>query len=257
MTKTAIALRRSMRYKRGKRYRYYVSQRVVKDAASASALPGRIPAGEIERLVLYKLESFFSSPDQVSSALAQADDDLSITRTLIESAADSAKRLDGNSPSGLSELLAAIVLRILVHQDSVDIQINREKLRALLLGPGDTKPQAMSAKIDSNQQLLTLTIEARLKRCGAEMRLIIPAHSTDRTPANTVPALIRAVSCASEWVRLIVAGEYKNQRAIAVATGHDRRYINRIIRAAFLAPEIVEAIIKGRQAPETSPAEHS
>ena len=66
--------------KRGKRYRYYVSQRVIKDASSASNQPGRIPARELENLVLAKLKSFFSSADQVVSALALPEDDLGVTQ---------------------------------------------------------------------------------------------------------------------------------------------------------------------------------
>jgi hypothetical protein len=82
------------------------------------------------------------------------------------------------------------------------------------------------------------------------MRLIIPSQSADRAPGTAVPTLIKAISRAHEWVRQIVAGEYKDQRAIAVATGLNERYVSRIIQSAFLAPEIVEAIVKGRQAPE-------
>src|ERR1035437_7727131 len=36
------------------------------------------------------------------------------------------------------------------------------------------------------------------------------------------------------------------------ATGLNERYVSRIISSAFLAPEIVEAIVKGRQAPEVT-----
>jgi hypothetical protein len=53
-------------------------------------------------------------------------------------------------------------------------------------------------------------------------------------------------------VRLIVAGEYKDLRAITVASGLSARYVRRIISGAFLAPDIVETIIKGRQAPEVT-----
>jgi hypothetical protein len=236
--------------KRGKRYRYYVSQRVIKDAASASAQPGRIPARELEKVVLKELKSFFSSADQVVSALAHADDDIGTTQTLIESATQYAKRLDGNSPSGISEMLEAIVHCILVHQESVEIQIDKAKLRAQLLGTNRTDPQTQDTMNDPNQQPIALTIETRLKRCGGEMRLIIPVQSADRAPGSAVPALLKAISRAHEWVRQIVAGEYKDQRAIAKATGFNERYVSRIIQSAFLAPEIVEAIVKGRQAPE-------
>ncbi len=236
--------------KRGKRYRYYVSQRVIEDAASASVQPGRIPARELEKVVLNELKSFFASADQVVSALADTEDDLATTQTLIESAVGYAKRLDGNSPSSLSEMLETILARILVHQGSVEIQINRAKLRAQLLGPDHTDAQTQGTMNDLSRQPIALTIETKLKRCGGEMRLIIPSQSADRASDNAVPALIKAISRAHEWVRQIVAGEYKDQRAIAEATGLNERYVSRIIQSAFLAPEIVEAIVKGRQAPE-------
>ncbi len=236
--------------KRGKRYRYYVSQRVIKDAATASAQPGRIPARELEKLVLAELKSFLSSADQVVNALAHPHDDIGITHALIESAADYSKRLESNSTSNLSEILEAIVGRILVHQNSVEIQLDRAKLRAQLVGPPYANSQTPDATSDLNQEPITLRTEAKLKRCGGEMRLIIPAQSADRNPGEAVPALVKAISRAHEWVRQIIAGEYKDQRAIAEATGLNERYVSRIIQSAFLAPEIVEAIVTGRQAPE-------
>jgi hypothetical protein len=238
--------------KRGKRYRYYTSQRVIKDAASPSIQPGRIPARELEKLVLAKLKSFFSSADQIVSTLSLPDDDLGVIQKLIEVAVGYSKRLDGNSPSSVSEMLEMIVTRILVHPESVEIQLDRAKLRVQLLGSHHTDPQAQNTTNDLRQEPITLIIETRLKRCGGEMRLIIPSQSADRAPGNALPALIKAMVRAQEWVRSIIAGEFKDQRAIAAATGLNERYVSRIIQSAFLAPEIVEAIVKGRQAPEVT-----
>lgn len=123
-------------------------------------------------------------------------------------------------------------------------------MREQLLGPNGTDLHTQDTMDDLNQQPIALTIETRLKRCGGEMRLVIPPRLADRVPVNAVPALIKAISRAHEWIRLIVAGEYKNQRAIAAAIGLPERYVRRIIQGAFLAPEIVEAIVKGRQNPE-------
>jgi site-specific DNA recombinase len=236
--------------RRGKRYRYHVSQRVIKDASSPSAQAGRIPARELEKLIIIELKSFLSSADQLVNALASADDDLAITQSLIQSAAGCAKRLDENSPSSLSEILEAIAQRIVVDQGVVEIHLDKPKLRALFLGNGGPSPQMQATINESDHQPVVLKIETRLKRCGGEMRLIIPSRSPDRASGNSVPALVKAISRAHEWVRQIVAGEYKDQRAIAVATGLNERYVSRVIQSAFLAPEIVEVIVKGRQAPE-------
>jgi hypothetical protein len=89
----------------------------------------------------------------------------------------------------------------------------------------------------------------KLKRCGGEMRLIIPGWADIDQRRQPISSLVKAVSRASDWVRRMEIGECKHQRDLAKATKLDPRYINFILRVAFLAPEIVEAIIDGRQPP--------
>jgi site-specific DNA recombinase len=82
------------------------------------------------------------------------------------------------------------------------------------------------------------------------MRLIIPGGAAIDQRRQPVSSLIKAVSRASDWVRRMEIGECKHRRDLAKATKLEPRYINSILRVAFLAPQIVEAIIDGRQPPD-------
>jgi hypothetical protein len=75
----------------GRRYRYYVPQRDIKEHAGASGLP-RMPAAELESAVLEQLRSHLRSPDVLRDVLPQA---LKYDATLDEAIVTVAmKRLD-------------------------------------------------------------------------------------------------------------------------------------------------------------------
>jgi hypothetical protein len=173
----------------------------------------------------------------------QAGEDLATTRALVDAAQQYAKALAGDSPSVLRELLAGIVVRITIHQDLIEVRVSKEGARARLLN------QEWILGQDSDGEPIVLTVEMKLKRCGGEMRLIIPGGAAIDQRRQPVSSLVKAVSRASDWVRRMEAGECKHQRDLAKATKLEPRYINAILRVAFLAPEIVEAIIDGRQPP--------
>lgn len=233
--------------KNGRRYRYYVSQQVTKKGPTANR-PSRIPARDIENLIVAKLKEFFSSPDQVVTSLLLPHDDVAATQNLVEAAARFAKALDQPSAAQVNEKLTAISLRATMLLQSISLQLNRHAVRSRLL----VGNEAGKAQIDigNEQDLITLEIAVRLKRYNGEMRLIIPGPAGNELRRQPVHALVKAVSRAHEWVRRIEQGEFKNQRALAAATGFDERYIGQILPNAFLAPDIVEGITDGRQSQE-------
>jgi site-specific DNA recombinase len=208
--------------------------------------PNRIPAREIEDLIVARLKSFFGSPDQVVSLLACDGDDIATTHDLVQAAAHFAQELNAHSAAHLNQMLTAIMLRATVSRESVGIQCHKYAVRARLLAASETAEADLDG--DNEHDVFTLEIPARLKRCGVEMRLIIPGPAASNQRQEPVPSLVKAVSRAHEWVRRIESGEFKDQRAIAVSSGLGERYVSRILPSAFLAPEMVEAILDGTQA---------
>jgi site-specific DNA recombinase len=121
---------------------------------------GRIPARELEQLVLIELRTFFGSADRVTAIVGQAGEDLATTRALVDAAQQFAKALAGDSTSGLREILAEIVVRITVHQDSVEVHVSKEETRARLLN------LKIILSPDSHKEPVVLTVAMKLKRCG-------------------------------------------------------------------------------------------
>ncbi len=60
-------------------------------------------------------------------------------------------------------------------------------------------------------------------------------------------ALIRAIVRAHRWKRLLDAGRYRSAGELGEAEGVTRSFANRLLRLTLLAPDIVEAILDGRQ----------
>ena len=59
--------------------------------------------------------------------------------------------------------------------------------------------------------------------------------------------MIKAIARAFRWGDTLESGEYATIREIAAAENIDRTYDGRVLRLSLLAPEIVEAILGGRQ----------
>jgi hypothetical protein len=143
-----------------------------------------------------------------------------------------------------------LVRGVIVREASIEVKLGKEATRAALAGGWLKAQDPATVTHDSNayEETLILNIEGRVRRCGGEVRLIVEG-AQEHEPARPVPAMIKAVARAHEWYEQIVEGKSFGGRAIAATTGLDERYVSVIIRCAFLAPDIVEAILDGRQPP--------
>jgi hypothetical protein len=59
--------------------------------------------------------------------------------------------------------------------------------------------------------------------------------------------LIKAVARAFRWRRMLEAGHYATVKELAAAEKINSSYVSRVLRLTLLAPDIVEAILAGRQ----------
>ena len=87
------------------------------------------------------------------------------------------------------------------------------------------------------------------KRHGGRKVIIAPDGGDAWAPAKPRPdeTLIRALARAHRWKRMLEEGRYRSAAEIAEAEGVTRSFVNRLLRLTLLAPDIVEAILDGRQ----------
>ena len=94
--------------------------------------------------------------------------------------------------------------------------------------------------------MICLTVEMHRKRYGSEVYLVVPSSSAG-TIQHPRPALIKAVARGHALYEKVLEGKDVDIRSLARETGLSPHYVRNVFACAFLAPDIVEAILEGRQ----------
>ena len=100
---------------------------------------------------------------------------------------------------------------------------------------------------EAEDDLVQLTIEARVQRRGRSVRLVVTPQAASASAAQEDRALIEVLAQGHRWLEQWRRGEIASLRAIAKSAGKSERHVSQVIRAAFLTPELVEAVLLGRQ----------
>ncbi|OGL64941.1 MAG: hypothetical protein A3J27_01085, partial [Candidatus Tectomicrobia bacterium RIFCSPLOWO2_12_FULL_69_37] len=228
--------------KKGRRYRYYVSRPLVLNPKSAAKGGRRIPAGDIETVVTRRLQAFLSSDrDLLDAAGAFVPDGIEQQR-LVDAAASLAKEWPHLDRAKVRELLLASIPRIDIHPERVDIQVSPARLAGVLRGdPGSLSPENDGASGDAH---LTLTVPARLKRTGMEMRMLVKGETrnTGKADRSLVRLIVKSYALKE---RLGIDGGM-DVGGMTKRWGTGRCYVMRLLRLTFLAPDITKAILEGR-----------
>jgi hypothetical protein len=64
--------------------------------------------------------------------------------------------------------------------------------------------------------------------------------------------MVKAIARAFRWRDMLESGEYATVREIASAERINETYVGRVLRLTLLAPDIVEAVLGGRQPAEVT-----
>jgi hypothetical protein len=111
-----------------------------------------------------------------------------------------------------------------------------------------TSLQVTEARISKDRRTVTVSIPVTFLQRGGRKQILTPPGETPWSPAPRVDtALVKAVVRAHRWRQLLESGEYSSSAELAKAEKVNDSYLSRILRLTLVAPEIIEAILTGRQ----------
>lgn len=106
------------------------------------------------------------------------------------------------------------------------------------------------ARSSGDRQTVTVRVPIAIRTRGGR-KLVLAPDGAEVTAAPITrhidSAMVKAIARAFRWRDLLESGECATIREIANAEKINESYVGRILRLTLLAPEIVEAILGGRQ----------
>ncbi len=185
-----------------------------------------------------------SNDAEIFEAIQGWNHEVAELKRLVERAAKLSKAWTNVSPAQTRSILRALIARVDVRAAKVDIHLVLACLPDLLRGnPLDPPPASEGAE---DAERMTLSVPARFKRVGKETRMIINGIGPQTREAKPDPSLIKLIVKAHRLHEKLMNQDL-GIGDIAESQGVHRSYVSRLIRLAFLSPEITDAILDGRQ----------
>lgn len=98
-------------------------------------------------------------------------------------------------------------------------------------------------------QTTTVVVPFTIRKRGGQKLILTPDGIPASQPSRARPdsALLKALARGFRWKKLLQEGNYQTLEEIADAEKINPSYVSRLLRMTLLAPDIVEAILAGRQ----------
>lgn len=105
------------------------------------------------------------------------------------------------------------------------------------------------AELSRDGKVLTVTVPLTLRTRGGRKLVVSPAgeqHFASPRP-RVDRALVRALVRAFRWKNMLESGRFATVSELAQAEKLNTSYVSHVLRLTLLAPDLVEAILDGRQ----------
>lgn len=133
--------------------------------------------------------------------------------------------------------LRRVVHRVEVSESGISVMMNRSTLEQL---DGAARPD------DDGDELTTIELPFDIVRRDNGARVLATGGSMPSVDSSA-SALVKAVARGYAWRQQLLDGSARSTAEIARKEGITRRYVARLLRLGFLAPDIMAAILANRQ----------
>ena len=221
--------------KKGVRYQYYVTQHLTEKVRQKED-GWRIPAKELEAATIKALKDFLSDQQRVINELSllklSSGDQVDMKRRIDNLAVE----LDEAGKGNRAAVLSAMIKSINLGQNSLRIELHRSALFGILRGIQD----------NAGATGKTVAIEAPIQigRRGVETKIIM--NSLSARIAEPDVHLIELIAKAHTWFEDLATGKVSSVEEIFQREGVDDSDTSKIVRLAFISPEVVEKMLEGR-----------
>jgi hypothetical protein len=98
------------------------------------------------------------------------------------------------------------------------------------------------------EEVVRVRVPFAIRKRGGRKLVVVPAGAKALPERPRVDnAMVKALARAFRWRKLLEGGVYGTIEELAAAEKINSSYVSRILRLTLLAPQIVEAILDGRQ----------
>jgi len=136
--------------------------------------------------------------------------------------------------------ITALLTRIDVRANQIDLHLQRTRIDAILDAAATSVPSA------TEDEIQILSVPVGLRRSGREITMVIDGtdpFATTKPDARLVKLLIKA----GRFNAALLDSDGVPFAAVAKREGVTPSYFTRIVRLSYLAPDIIQAILDGRQ----------
>ena len=103
--------------------------------------------------------------------------------------------------------------------------------------------------MSGSSNTIRVVIPLSIRKRNGRPKILPPEDHCAREGRTQDPHVLRAVARAWKWRRQLESGAVSTIQDIAVAENVSDRFVGRMIRIAYLAPSVLEALVIARRPP--------